>query len=217
MTTPEMITAFNTLKDLYQAPYYDETDILQFLNNAVISFVDDHFPYSTDDRTDRRFQKTQRSVDAIYTLIKSQTLVVGQTNITQFHSKAKAYGEIPADYRHFFTCEIGFGSTTTTWAEKISPVTFDELNLLMTDPFSAPNDTDNVYIVWHGTKILVFSATPPTTFRLIYCKNPIKIDESTDCDLPLLSHEAIVKKAVLEAIAVAEEDVRAKLSPLLNN
>ncbi len=213
MTTLQMIAAFDTLKDLYQAPYYDIEDKLLFLNNAIISFVDSHFSYEEDGK--KMFQSTQRATDSIYTLIDTKEILGDTTDIKKVHSAATNGFTIPLDYRHFLTCEIKWINDSR--ALRVNTVTYDEINQLLLDPFSRPNDTDNVYICWHKKKIIVYSKTAPAKLFLTYCKNPLTIDEATNCDLPELSHRAVVKKAVLEAIAIAEEDTRAKLTPLINN
>lgn len=211
MTTAEMIENFGKIKDLYQAPYYDESDVLMFLNNAIVSTTDSFFPYEKEGV--RKYQKNQRSTDSIHTLIKTEDLNIN-TSAESLHTRAVAYVELPEDYRHFETCEIKFDDV---YAEKITVVTYDEVNLLFNDPFSTPDNKSNVYICWHNGKILIFAESEPTLFRLIYCKHPAKISDVVNCDLPLLMHEQIVKLAVMEAMSVAEEETRAKLSPLLNN
>lgn len=210
MTTADMIKEFNILKDLYQAPYYDIDDILLFLNDGASAFVDGFYPLQVG--TAAKFQKNQRSTDSIYTLIKTQSLTVATASVSDLHTRAIAYIELPSDYRHFETCEIKFG---TDYPNKITVENYDTINQLFSDPFSVPNNTDNVYLCWHSNKILIFAASVPTTFKLIYCKNPATITTLVNCDLPILAHKAIVKMAVAESIAVSEEETRAKLLQLM--
>jgi hypothetical protein len=210
MTTLEMINQFNTLKDFYQAPYYDNDDIILFLNRAIESRVDSYYPRENEPTLEGSFGQSQRSLDGIHTLIKSTTTGLNAGG-TEFHKRAKAYVELPEDYRHFETIEIDF----PPYPKKITVKGFDEINQVFADPFSTPNNSSNVYLVWHAGKILIFSQTVPAEINLIYCKNPEIISLSQDCDLPILEHRNVVEIAVKMAIGIAEETDRAKLTPLI--
>ncbi len=212
MTTQEMIIQFNTLKDLYQAPYYDTDDILLMLNRSALAFVDALYPHENTRTLMGSHGGVQRSTDSIHTIIETEANIAITTPSTAFHSRAKAHIELPEDYRHFETLELKWG---TTYPNKITVKTWDEINQVFADPFSTPNNTENVYLVWHGSKILLFSATAPTWASLIYCKHPAEISLSTDCDLPELVHPEIVKLAVKMAMAIAEEKERAALNTLI--
>jgi hypothetical protein len=210
MTTEEMITEFNLLKDLYQAPFFDDVDIIGFLNKATIAIVDSYYPKKNQKSESGSVGQSQRSLDGIHTLIKSADVTPNAPDNSLFG--ATCFFDLPEDYRHFETIQLRWG---TTIAQKVTVKSYDEINQVFSDPFATPNNTDNVYIIWHNNKILLCSLTQPTNARLIYCKNPELITEVDSCELPELEHRNVVTTAFRIALNVAEETERAKLLPIV--
>jgi hypothetical protein len=210
MNGPTMVAECQRLKDVYQAPYYESADYYSFLNRSVSAIVNNYFPENNAART---FEDNQRATDDLQTLITTANPAIVSTGLTVIHPRITAYITLPDTYRFFWGVNIKFGST---FAKKITVITFDEIDGIFDDPFATPDTTNNVFICWHNGKIMIISGSVPSEFYLYFIRQPAEISASVDCDLPIHMHMMVTTLAFQIGCLPIDELNKFQVSQLLN-
>lgn len=183
MTTLEMQELFERGLGMFNVKAGKTEDVLYFLNEAQISFIDSNFN-SIDKK--QSFQYSQEDIDDLRILIKKDVSLQGGFNGNHYFYK------LPEDYRHLLNDRsIVDGEHCANRLYRI-----EELYNILNHSFSKPKKKSYVSTL-KGKDLLVYTNEDTIEGVVIdYLKNPKAITVDTSCELPEHTHRKIVRTAV---------------------
>ena len=218
MTISEMHQEFKVGIDKTDSLNYpdflaEETDV--FLNKAIEKFISQRM-YGTNPKQEG-VEATQKRFDDLLTLVSNANI---STLTTSSQLKPNAVlATLPSDYLHAIQEEavvsyLDCNNVSTSARIPIYPISHDEYNKVIRDPFNKPDET-GIYRMGLGGNIELISASGVTitTYFLRYVRIPAKVQYGSaypvaiadvDCDLPLHTHKEIIEMAVVDALGNIE-------------
>ena len=217
MTATELKDKFLLLYDKIAgnaAPPYLESEIESFLNMAQLEYVKNHYNYKKNN-TKEGIEETEKRRKDLSELIKFNSPSVSQDQTGIFPNGT--FYDLPNDLMYTLT----ENATITSENEcinnntiQIKPITHDEYNVSINNPFKKPNET----IAWRmdfskdsitQTKrheLITDGDYTISKYNLRYIKIPSDIDLTNNktSELNEVVHDEIVNIAVRMATAVTE-------------
>jgi hypothetical protein len=218
MTSNEMQYEFNVLYDKISSagsPGYTDKEVGVLLTKAQQTYLQEIFdPYKSFEETEKRRKD--------FGLLKHPFTGTLSTSQTGIHTNGYLY-ELPTDVLYVVQEEAVITASGTCYngtTVKIKPVTEDEYNLNIKNPYRKPspahlvwrmdfNNPNDLQVPRH--ELITDGTFTITTYRGRYLKNPQDIvpynnDGTTtaavNCELPEIAHRPIVDIAVRMATAI---------------
>lgn len=183
----------------YDLPKHVTTsDITYWINKSINEYVDEKM---------LNIDKTEEIRQSLKGLINSGTITAGTTTSIDSTSNKTPYALPDQDTRLFLSekVSINYGSITKT--ESVLPVTFDQLNIKLNDPFSMHFERMNTsrplrYIEGSDVILVTDAGVTVGTYSYIRLLNPTPFtvssasDTSEYTELPAKAHQEIISKTV---------------------
>jgi len=219
MTAQEMHISFKQGLDKLDSKNYpniepEEIDLV--LNQAQGVFVKQRYGKSNSKK--ESFEETQKRIEDLKALIKTQVLSPLPNNVNNINSNA-VFVELPKD--HWITIQEITNVTYVSCGEIIvsedvytQSIQHNDYSKLINNPFAKPQDDKVLRLVtMNGVELLHSSTSTVNNYKLRYIKQPVKIDSlsipNVDCELSEITHQEIVNIA----IAITLENIEAKRLP----
>jgi hypothetical protein len=219
MTSTEMKKEFLILYDKitnFDAPGYKDSEIETFLNKAqeryILRILD-----VLGDKYRQGFEATEIRRKGLSELLKSVTLTTADVSANQAGVMENGtFFDLPTDFL-FAMQEHAFIASTDDCIDgdrtKIKPVTHDEYNSSVNNPFKKPYEG----LIWRldiesdgGIKrheLVCSSDFTVSEYHLRYLKQPANIVIGTqDCELNSITHRSIIDEAVSIAAGVTDPE-----------
>lgn len=184
-------------------PGFEPEEVDFLLNQAQDRFVKTR--YGRNNIYRKGFEETQKRTDDIRTIVKNAILTP-----TPSISSNKPFGyyvtlpSSPTDLYWFAVNEeadvlvADCNGNQVTNRVKVIPITHDEYNRIIKDPFNKPDEENVLRLANEGQfELLGSSSFQIVTYYLRYLRSPARIDlvNLVDCELPEHTHQEVVDLA----------------------
>jgi len=192
----------------------EEIDI--FINKAIEKFISQRM-YGTNPKQEG-IESTQKRFDDLLTLVSNSNI---STFTTSSQTKPNGYiVALPSDYWHTIEEEVNVtyldcNNVSTTARIPVYPITHDQYNKIIRDPFNKPDETGVLRMGLSGSmEIISSSGVVPTTYFLRYIRKPAEVkygttytpaSTDTNCDLPEHTHKEICQMVVVDILGNIEQ------------
>jgi hypothetical protein len=182
-----------------ELPSFEATEIDFWLNEAIRKFVKTR--YSGVNFKRESFEETQKRIDDLRTLVTVQDLTLSDSGANWTNGYANTTA-IPANYWLMVGEEATITVSGTSSRVGVTQCNQNEYRQKIDDPFSEHilhYQTAKPLRLFYETSVELISDGNYTvdTYHLTYIKQPTEVVYSTgtDCDLPVQTHDEIVKMA----------------------
>lgn len=196
MTYGQAHERLDVLLDKHDLPWFEAEEKDIFLNFAVSEFVKTRY---------KDFELDERGRQDIRTLINTVT-GSGATVILPNGSPDPNLWFVLSLKGDFDVNDAGVQKRVT---KAIRPIQHDDINKISDDPFNKPANDDPSYLTY-ATTLQIESETAPTSWTLVYIKQPNSVDgtnnPNTSFNLPEHTHEEIVNIAARKMLFSIEKE-----------
>jgi hypothetical protein len=204
MTAVEMQVAFQReVNQLENAPKFNTQDVLYWLNEAVVKFVDGKY---------KEFEETQNRTESLKTLVEEDIFATYSGSYGNANKENCYTADIfsPDEHRYVLSEEVDiiytdYSDVEITKRQGVTECSQESYLQALNNPFSE-------HILHYGeakplrlyiqnyVELITDGNYSVTNYILRYLRNPAKINllgtVQVDCDLPVFTHDYIVKIAV---------------------
>ena len=193
------------------APPYEDSEIESFLNKAQLQYVKSHYDFKKN-RSKEGVEETEKRRKDLAELIRNANPTISQ-NQSGVNPNGIFY-DLPPDLMYTLKEEVSITSENDCIDGKripVKPVTHDEYNAYIYNPFKKPDDT----LVWRMDfspyqsiikrhELITDGTYTVSKYHLRYLKTPkeISITNNITSELNSNIHEEIVDIAVRMATAI---------------
>ena len=196
----------------------EEIDV--FLNKNIEKFISQRM-YGTNPKGEG-VEATQKRFDDLVTLVTNLS-----TSAFILSGGEKPNGSLialPADYWHALEEEVSISyadcnNVTTTARVPVYPITHDQYNKIIRDPFNKPDETGVLRMglgvgATGSMELIASTGVTLTNYFLRYIRKPAEVRYGTtyavattdvQCDLPEHTHKEIIEMAVVDALGNVEQ------------
>lgn len=209
MTVQEMHLSFKQGLDKFDSKNYpnllpEEIDLI--LNQAQDAFIKQR--YGLNNPKQKGFEESQKRIDDLRSLIKTEILNPLSNNSKNINSNA-VFVELPADY--WITIQELTNITYTDCGSSVTedvytlPIQHNDYSKLIHNPFGKPTNEKILRLTTEdGVELLYPSGATVNNYRLRYIKRPQKMNirstPKVDCELPEMVHQEIVNLSISMAL-----------------
>lgn|SRR3990167_2121499 len=195
----------------------EEIDI--FLNKNIEKFISQRL-YGTNPKGEG-VEETQKRFDDLLTLVNNSNITVFTTTVNNKPNGINI--TLPSDYWHSLEEEadityLNCNSVSTTARVPVYPITHDQYNKTIRDPFNKPDETGIIRMGLGGVlEAITSTGITLNTYYLRYIKKPAEVRYGTvytpattdiQCDLPEHTHQEILQMAIVDALGNIEKQNR---------
>lgn len=228
MTTTEFSNEFDTLVDSYRrfkdfdnkenldSLDFNEYEKSVYLTQAQESIVIDL--YSGRNMDGLSFEKTEEVRRYLNELVKTFNTNVKVTNVTDKISENSIFFKLPIDILYIVYEAVGLNDAMLSCSGRqevpVVPVTHDEYQKVVRNPFRKPNDKRVLRIDAKGENVELISQYTISDYIMRYLKKPTpiilldlpndltinEVSTKQECELNPAIHRVILEKAVQIAI-----------------
>lgn len=198
MTFQQMYDLAMALWDKSGSPYLPEEQFDSIANVCYNTWVENMA---------KQFEKDENLTERLRWLVRkysntNSAIINLKTEVPEFRRRFRFYG----------TFSKVCNGVTTTFDVNIAPVSNDEIDAMLDDPFNSPNNVEPLFISdvnGIGEPIMrVFSSTTPLALYMTYLKNPQKINvagaPATQFEAPDYIAEEVVMMTIKQADGMIE-------------
>ena len=216
MTVAEQHVAFKVgfdKTDSSNYPGFEPEEIDLFINLAQDRLVKTRYGGNNLYRTS--FEQSQKRTDDLRTIIKQTTLT--PLSPTSLNKPGGQFFNLPNSVAtndvYWFSIQeeanvivTDCDGNTSTVKLPVKPITHDQYNKIIKDPFNKPDETELVRLVSEGAIEVISPVASLVSLVLRYVRKPQRIDvvNAVDCELPDHMHQEVVDVAVSLALENVE-------------
>jgi len=188
-------------------PNLEPEEIDLVLNQAQEAFIKQRYGYNNFKK--EAFEQTQKRVEDLYTLVKSDRLTVTPNSANNIDSNS-VFVTLPND--HWITIQeltnITYSDSngnTATEDVYTKPIQHNDYSKLINNPFAKPTKEKILRLTTRdGVELLHEPGSTVNSYKLRYIKEPAKMDvlstPQVDSELPEQAHQEIVNLAISIAL-----------------
>jgi hypothetical protein len=193
MTSKEMLIQFKVILDKVDSQSYPDfhpEQIYLFINKAVNEYVL---------KLRRVFEENQQLADDGKALMKEVVLDTTDKGDNIFSVA------FPSDYVYLLRCSATTVCKGNNINARLVYTQQDDIEVVLDDPFNKPKPHKLPYTFNNkGLNLYCDKSFEVSKVKLVYLREPIKIDASVSCDLDKHVHQSIIDRAVELAIETIE-------------
>ena len=200
-------------------PNFESEELDLLLNQAQDRYVKQRYGLNNNKR--QSFEETQKRTDDLKALVIN-AIITPSSNATDNKPLGRfvtlpstVHATTPAsNIAYWFTvqeeCDVTYTNvhgTSVTHRVVVKPISHDEYNNIIKDPFNKPDKNEVVRLMENGkVELIPGTGTTLGDYYLRYIKRPIRIASSSSvtCELSEHCHSEIVEEAIRIALEAIE-------------
>ncbi len=225
MTISEWHISFKQGMDKFDSknyPNFEPEEIDLVFNQAIGIFVKQRYGYNNLKK--ESFEETQKRMEDLKTLIKTNVIIPQPNNINNINSNA-VFVTLPQD--HWITIQELANVTypdcngnNITEDAYVLPIQHNDYSKLINNPFGKPTDEKILRLITQeGIELLHSSTSVVNNYKVRYIKEPVKVDllNNISSDLTPMVHQEIIDKAITIALENIEAERIKTYSQIIEN